>query len=410
MPHTPLDLAALLALGLPFLGKKPKEPSSTSPLRTDPLSAFLQAAETIQSGQLSAGLSDCLRLAVHQLKASAGYILTVTDTGHLKAEAAYSTSGAFPFPAKLASGTGISGQAALTGETIRVTEPGSGDAGADEFDETTKAVVSVPILSPKDDSLGSGLRDVLGVLTLVHHKNPKAFPGSDLPTLTGLAAIVGLVLTNLQLREFYRTNLVSTLERLSTALENKGGFMEGHSVRVSEISLKIAAQMGLEARALEELRIGTILHDIGKIAVPDSILNKAGALTDAEFDVMKSHTTVGYEICETLGLPEGVLLLVRNHHERLDGKGYPDGLEGHQLPLALRIVCVADVFDAMASSRPHRPGMAPEAVLRELNKHAETQFDPLVVEALRDLHEAGEIQPLYANTGTGFHLRLEEAA
>lgn len=399
-----------MALGLPVLRRKSNRGNHAASVRTDTLAALLGAAETLHAGELGAGLADCLKLAVVQLRATAGYILTIGETGNLTAETAYSSEGPFPFPAKLAAGVGVSGQAALTGETIRVSEPGTGDAGIDEFDDQVKAVVSVPILSPRDDSLGSGLKDVLGVLTLVHHKNPKAFGPSEIPALTGLAALIGLVMTNLQLREFYRTNLVGTLEQLSTALEDKGGYMKGHSVRVSEISLKLGAAMGLEARSLEEMRIGTILHDIGKIAVPDSILNKAGKLTASEFDVMRTHPVVGYEICQTLGLPEGVLLLVRNHHERLDGKGYPDGLEGHQLPLALRIVCVADVFDAMASSRPHRAGMPADKVLRELGRNAGSQFDPIVVEALRELHERGELAALYEDSGPGFSLTLEEAA
>jgi putative nucleotidyltransferase with HDIG domain len=149
--------------------------------------------------------------------------------------------------------------------------------------------------------------------------------------------------------------------------------------------MMIGEKMGLNSEALEELRVGTILHDIGKIGVPDSILNKPGRLTDEEFLLMKAHPVIGYEICSPLGLSEGVLMIIRNHHEKLDGTGYPDGLKGGELPLSLRIVCVADAFDAMSSRRPYRDVMAMSRVLAELSAGAGVQFDPVVVEMLRDL-------------------------
>jgi HD-GYP domain-containing protein (c-di-GMP phosphodiesterase class II) len=146
---------------------------------------------------------------------------------------------------------------------------------------------------------------------------------------------------------------------------------------------------------LEELRIGTTLHDIGKIGVPDAILNKPSRLTDEEFQVMREHPVIGYEICRPLMLSEGVLMIIRNHHEKLDGSGYPDGLKGGELPLSLRIVCVADAFDAMSSRRPYRSVMDIRHVLAELAKGAGVQFDPVVVESLRDLLQEGRLDDLY---------------
>jgi HD-GYP domain-containing protein (c-di-GMP phosphodiesterase class II) len=153
--------------------------------------------------------------------------------------------------------------------------------------------------------------------------------------------------------------------------------------------------MGFGAEAMEELRIGTTLHDIGKIGVPDAILNKAAKLTDEEFDLMKAHPVIGYEICRPLMLSEGVLMLIRNHHEKLDGSGYPDGLKGGELPLSLRVICVSDAFDAMSSRRPYRNVMDINKVISELSRGAGIQFDPVVVEILKDLLQDGSLNPIY---------------
>ncbi len=137
------------------------------------------------------------------------------------------------------------------------------------------------------------------------------------------------------------------------------------------------------------------LTDIGKIGVPDSVLNKPGRLTDDEFAIMKVHPVIGYDICKPLMLPDGVLMIIRNHHEKLDGSGYPDLLKGGELPPSLRIVCVADAFDAMSSRRPYRGVMDIESVFAELSRGAGIQFDPVVIEALRDILPSSRMQECY---------------
>lgn len=187
------------------------------------------------------------------------------------------------------------------------------------------------------------------------------------------------------------------MQSLATALEARDEYTRGHSQRVCEVSLLIAERLGFGPEALEELRVGTVLHDIGKIGVPDAILNKRGRLTDDEFEIMKTHPVIGYEICRPLALSEGVLMIIRNHHEKLDGSGYPDGLKGGELPLSLRIVCVADAFDAMSSRRPYRGVMDRHTVMSEFSRGAGIQFDPVVVESLRDLLNSARMQELYAH-------------
>ena len=214
--------------------------------------------------------------------------------------------------------------------------------------------------------------------------------------LRALGSLMAVTVSNARMEERQRTTFLRTLQSLATALEARDEYTRGHSHRVSEVSLLLGRRLGFSGEALEELRVGTILHDIGKIGVPDEILNKRGRLTDEEFVIMKTHPVKGYEICCPLMLSEGVLMIVRNHHERLDGSGYPDGLKGGELPLSLRIVCVADAYDAMSSKRPYRGVMEASMVLAELSKCAGTQFDPVVVETLKDLMDTQEMHDLYA--------------
>ena len=220
--------------------------------------------------------------------------------------------------------------------------------------------------------------------------------------LRSLGSLISVAVSNARMEERRRTTFLLTLESLATALEARDEYTRGHSQRVCEVSLMIGEMLGLGPDAIEELRVGTILHDIGKIGVPDSILNKRARLTDEEFAIMKSHPVIGYEICRPLMLSEGVLMIIRNHHEKLDGSGYPDGLKGGELPLSLRIVCAADAFDAMSSMRPYRSVMDQATVLAELSRGAGTQFDPVVVETLKELMVSDRLNEIYRqHWGTG---------
>ncbi|HUR54751.1 MAG TPA: HD domain-containing phosphohydrolase [Gemmataceae bacterium] len=152
---------------------------------------------------------------------------------------------------------------------------------------------------------------------------------------------------------------------LARTIEAKSGYTHGHSGRVTDYALALAGRLGLGAAEADTLRRGAALHDIGKICIPDVILDKPGRLTDAEFDVVKRHPVEGVLMVEPLRSARDILPLIRWHHERLDGKGYPDGLTGDKLPLLPRILAVADVYDALASERPYRAAM-PHARCRDV--------------------------------------------
>lgn len=171
------------------------------------------------------------------------------------------------------------------------------------------------------------------------------------------------------------------LEALVESLEARDEYTAGHSRRVSRYSVWIARQMGLAPSEIERLRVGALLHDIGKIGVPDAVLLKDGRLTEEEFAAIKKHPEIGVRILERIGAFQGYLAAVGSHHENHDGSGYPRGLRGEEIPLDARIVHVADAYDAMTSNRPYRNRMPEEKVRGILRECGGTQFDPTVIAA-----------------------------
>jgi putative nucleotidyltransferase with HDIG domain len=183
---------------------------------------------------------------------------------------------------------------------------------------------------------------------------------------------------------------LGTAEALAAALEAKDSYTADHASSIAELAIEVGVEFGLDEEALRDLRYGAIFHDIGKIAIPDAILNKPGPLTGPEFEVIKRHPIVGEQILEPVPFLEQVRRIVRHDHERWDGHGYPDGLKGRQIPIGARIVLVVDAFHAMVSDRSYRTGMSEESARLELRAHAGTQFDPDVVDAfLRVLDRRG---------------------
>jgi HD-GYP domain-containing protein (c-di-GMP phosphodiesterase class II) len=155
-----------------------------------------------------------------------------------------------------------------------------------------------------------------------------------------------------------------------------------HARAVSDLSRRIGAELGLGGRALEALALGALLHDVGKNAVPEAVLLKPGPLTPPEWELLKGHPQSGERMARAAGCPRATALVIRHHHERYDGGGYPDGIAGEGIPLAARIVAAADAYEAMAAGRPYRAPRPPTEAVGELMGEAESQFDPRVVAAL----------------------------
>lgn len=175
------------------------------------------------------------------------------------------------------------------------------------------------------------------------------------------------------------------VDALSRALEAKNSHMCGHSERVAELSLRMAQRIGLPMAEQERIHIGAHLHDIGKIGIPDAILNKPGKLTESEFAIIRQHPEIGGDIVSKVKVFHSVVDIVRHHHERFDGKGYPDKLCGTEISLGSRIVCVADAFDAMISMRSYRPPLNVSEAMAEVERCRGSQFDPEIVDVLKKI-------------------------
>jgi putative nucleotidyltransferase with HDIG domain len=188
-----------------------------------------------------------------------------------------------------------------------------------------------------------------------------------------------------RVRELDRRNkesLINGVKTLVHALEAKDAYTSGHSARVSRYAVKTAVQMGYTGALLEQIRLGGELHDIGKIGTREAVLNKPGTLSSEEFEHIKEHTTLGERILAPFfNESPMVLRIVRSHHERMDGRGFPDGTTGQAIPAEARIVAVADAFDAMTTNRAYRPTRSPSQAMDELRSCIDTHFDAEVVNA-----------------------------
>ena len=243
---------------------------------------------------------------------------------------------------------------------------------------------------------------VFGVLTAGIREGDKRFSEKDLYYLSFMARSVAQSIENLALYENIYENLFATLYAFVNAVEARDLYTRQHSNRVTGISLLIGKQLGCSREELDILNFAGHLHDIGKIGIRDDILLKPGRLTDEEFEKIKEHPVIGANILEHLGMWEKERQIIRCHHERFDGNGYPSGLKGNQIPLLARILSVADVYDAMASDRAYRKRMDEKIILKVIHEGSGGQFDPAVVAAFDTVYDQGDILH-YMETG-----KLEE--
>ncbi|MEI6214270.1 MAG: HD domain-containing phosphohydrolase [Desulfuromonadales bacterium] len=188
---------------------------------------------------------------------------------------------------------------------------------------------------------------------------------------------------------------MGTINALVKAIEASDNYTHGHSGRVTSYSISLATRIGLPTERIKVLEQAAILHDIGKIGIDKSILHKQGKLTDEEFDIMRKHPAIAVDILRNIIHLSEVQECVAKHHERYDGKGYPYGVSGDDLPVEARIMSIADTFDAMTSHRPYRRGLPVNVAISELDKHAGSQFDPELVKQFISLVKNGELTDIY---------------
>lgn len=252
--------------------------------------------------------------------------------------------------------------------------------GARDLPLAIKSMMAVPMK----------IRDkAFGVLAACVTDGVTRFTEKQLYCLSFIAQNAGRTIENLALYENIYENLFSTLCAFVKALEARDPYTEQHSSRVTDIAMAIGKTIGLNMEEQDVLNIAGKLHDIGKLGIPDAILLKPGRLTDEEFEKIKEHPGIGAAIVGQLGQWERESQIIRCHHERFDGSGYPDGLAGEAIPLLSRILSVADAFDAMNSDRAYRRRMETEKILEIIHNGAGTQFDPRMVTVFLDLHHRG---------------------
>lgn len=281
-------------------------------------------------------------------------------------------------------GRGPSGMAVRTGKTqvardypARLTDP--------EWQEAARrreyvACIAIPLAAKNS---------VWGVLTL-YADNPEAFDHEELELLEQMAADVSYGIEAMRDRQQHaldlerlEKNMEATIHALSATMERRDPYTAGHQTRVARLCRAIAGELGLSSDQTRGLELAALIHDVGKIEVPAEVLSKPGRLTDLEFALIKLHPRAGYQIVRNIDFPWPVATMVLQHHERMDGSGYPEGLHGEEILLESRILQVADVVEAISSHRPYRAALGIEQALAEVTRGSGTRFDRKVVEACR---------------------------
>ena len=231
-------------------------------------------------------------------------------------------------------------------------------------------------------------RKKLGVLHLDRGPWQEPFSLHDISMADAIAASVSAGIESAQLLAQQRDLFLHTVNALARAVEIRDQYTGNHTQRVTDYALQLARELHLSPEEQNLLRIGTPLHDIGKIGIADSILQKPGRLTAAEFEHMKTHAHLGFELVAAIPGLQHILPIIRHHHERWDGTGYPDRLGHDKIPRLARVVAVADAFDAMTSDRPYRRAMTFADALEEIAKHEGTHFDPECAQAFLRMRHA----------------------
>jgi hypothetical protein len=308
-------------------------------------------------------------------------ILLLDEKGGLSAAYATDRSGHPLPPFRLAPGEGISGEVVKTGTAMIVCSTDQ-HPGFVSPPYPVTAQMSVPLIT-------SG--KVLGVINLSDKEGGAEFSTNELKLLETIARQAAIALENSRLFADVRSLFLSAVKSLASAIDAKDPYTHGHSLRVAYYSAIIAEALALPPDLREEVYLAAVLHDVGKIAIPESILLKPGSLTEHEWIEMRRHPLHSAQILGEIKQFETLSHIVRHEHERYDGTGYPDGLKAEAIPLASRIIAIADAYDAMTTNRSYRQGMAAEQAIHLLIKAVGTQFDPKIFSHFKTAFEQGRL-------------------
>jgi putative nucleotidyltransferase with HDIG domain len=352
-----------------------------SPRANEQMQALVRASHhLVHIESLDELLHSILNDAVLALDAQRGAIVLADGPGSELRLRALATGKGDP-PGRFSFSQNLAQRSFSKGESVLCTSVGDDAelAAAQSIHEGSMASVLCVLLRTP--------RKRLGVLHLDRSFWQKPFTVEDLRLADALAASVSAGIESAQLLQNQKDLFLNTITILAQAVEMRDTYTGGHTMRVTSYSHLLAQQLQVSDEELRLIRIGTPLHDIGKIGIDDAILRKPGKLTPEEFTIMKSHTVKGAAILATVPDLACIIPIVRSHHEQWNGSGYPDGLAGEQIPRLARIVAVADAFDAMTSDRPYRKGMHSAVAFEEVQKQSGRQFDPECAAAFLTIKE-----------------------
>ncbi len=336
-----------------------------------------------------------LQAALKQAGADRGSIMVTTANGEALEVAA---SVGLPREAAFTVvplGKGISGRVAYSGEPLLVEDVKKHpelDGISRQLAERSFISVPLVIKSPRRTASGDPVPRILGVINICSKLDHEPLSEADLKMLSIVANHAAAALNNVRgFREAEKAQF-ETVRRLVNLSEQREGYRQGHSDRVRAVSMKLAHHLGMPEHHIGALELVGPVHDVGRSGIPHDVLTKGGSLSDDEWKVVRQHPLMGLDVLRTTTILKPIHLEVaRNHHERYDGKGYPDGLRGDEIPPLARIVTLADAHVAMASGRPFRAAMPVGRILEEIRGNRGTQFDPRMSDVALELIEHGEI-------------------
>jgi len=270
---------------------------------------------------------------------------------------------------------------AAAGDGPSIREPGGAPGVAKQLEAWSKIRASISAPVKVSEVVGGALSAI----------REETFDTEDLNLLTTLASMSSKAIESAELHQQLRQSYYRTLHVLARSLAARDPYSAAHGEAVTRLAEVLAARLGLSDAELESVRAYAPLHDLGKIGIADSLLEKEGPLTEEEFEIIRQHPLIGESIIRPLNPGREALGMIRNHHERWDGTGYPDGLKGVEIPLMARVVAAADVYHAIISHRPYRGGSSPFHAIQEIKLMAGSQFDPEIAHALVALWQEGEL-------------------
>ncbi|MDI6786462.1 MAG: HD domain-containing protein [bacterium] len=323
-----------------------------------------------------------LKEALNILRAEKGSIMLLGENGkYLTIAASIGIEKSVAEKIRVKIGEGVAGFVAKEGNALLVEdiEKEKRVKSNKKIRYKTTSFLSTPLVCVP---LKMGKETIIGVISVSDHKDGEVFTSGDLKLLYALADQAAIAIENARLFHYVKDLFLNTVASLASAIDAKDHYTKGHSEEVTMVALAIAKELKFTDEELEKIQLGALLHDIGKIGIPESILLKAEKLTSRELYIMKSHPVEGVHIMKHIKQLAEIIPAMACHHERYDGKGYPRKLKGKEIPLSGRIISVADAFSAMTSDRPYRDRITKEEAMKRIEEAKGTQFDPVVVNAL----------------------------